>query len=114
LPEPIGADPGRLGLSAEEEARVGEILSALPAEAAEVRAAITRLLFEVIAIFEGRLMTPSDVDETLAWLADTLPALFAGDDAPGDPGGILTLFTRHAMIQARGAVLHRLAWARRN
>ena len=114
MPEPIQSDPGRLGLSAEEEARVGEILAALPAEAAEVRAAVTRLLFDVIGMFEGRLMSPSDVDDTLAWLADALPALFAKDDPLGDPGGILAISTRHAMIQAHGAVLHRLAWARRN
>lgn len=114
LPEPRRIDWGRLALSPEEEARVGEILAALPEEAAQVHAAVTRLLFEVIGVFDGRLMTPSDVDETLAWLADAFPALFAAEDAFRDQNGILALFTRHAMIQARGAVLHELAWARRN
>jgi hypothetical protein len=114
LREPIRTDAARLALSAEEEARVGEILAALPEEAARVHAAVTRLLFDVIGVFHRRLVTPSDLDETLTWLADTFLSLTSEDDVFADPGGILALFTRHAMIQARGAILDQLVWARRN
>ena len=115
LPEPIRGDSWPLGLSAEEEARVGEILAALPEEAAGVHAAVTRLLFDVISMLEGRLVTPSDVDETLTWLSDAFLSLFDEADAFADHHrDILALFPRHAMAQARSTILHRLVWARRN
>ena len=75
LPEPIRADSWPLGLSVEEEARVDEILAALPEEAAGVHAAVTRLLFDVISMLESHLVTPSDVDETLTvFVHVTVPA----------------------------------------
>jgi hypothetical protein len=114
LREPIGTEPARLVLSAEEERLLGEVLGVLPAEAAEVYAAVTRLLFDVLGVFQGRLVTPLDVDRTLAWLTDVFLSLSTEDDARADHTGILALFTRHAMVQARGAILHDLAWARRN
>jgi hypothetical protein len=113
LPEPI-AGHARLILSAEEQARISEILAALPQEAADVHAAVTRLLFDVIGVVEERLTTPSDVDETLMWLADAFLSVLTEDDGIADTGGILALVTRHAMVQARSAILHRLAWRRRN
>lgn len=114
LPEPIRADSWPLGLSVEEEARVDEILAALPEEAAGVHAAVTRLLFDVISMLESRLVTPSDVDETLTWLSDAFLSLFDEGDGFADHSGILALVTRHAMVQARSTILHRLVWARRN
>jgi hypothetical protein len=114
LPDPIGTDPVRLVLSSEEEARVRRILVALPEEAADVHAAVTRLLFDVIGVFEGRLVTPSDVDETLIRLADAFLSLLDEDRRSTDAAGTLALLTRHAMVQARSAILRQLAWARRN
>jgi hypothetical protein len=108
------SDHAGLALSGEEEATVRTIRAALPAEAADVHAAVTRLLFEVIGMFEHRLVTPSDVDEMLTRLADAFLSLHADDDESPDSGGVLALFTRYAMLQARGRIFYQLAWTRRN
>ena len=114
MSEPMQTYRAELALSAEEEATVRTIRAALPGEAADVHAAVTRLLFEVIGLFQARLVTPADVDQMLTRLADVFLSLHASDDEFADSSGVLALFTRYAMVQARGRILYQLAWARRN
>jgi hypothetical protein len=104
-----------LMLSAADYARLREIADAHPAEAAAVESAVIELLARVVTPFEGRMFEETQLNELLASLVEVIVSCLAPETSKAlEQREVLILLTRHAIMRARGPIVRRLIWAKRN
>jgi hypothetical protein len=103
-----------LTLSADDHARLREIVEFLPDEAAALHAGVRDLLFQALTPFEGRIWQEREVEEVLRGLVEPIVSAVVEGPRNAWQWDIASLLTRHALEQARTDIVRWLLWVKRN